>query len=81
VFEIDEFHGANAGLVVAEVELAREGQEIPHPDWLGEELTDDPRFLNASLALRPWSQWGAEESDALGAAAARSAGAARQARE
>jgi adenylate cyclase len=46
---IDEFHGAHAGLVVAEIELATESESFERPDWLGEEITDDPRYYNANL--------------------------------
>jgi adenylate cyclase len=59
-FEVDEFHGANAGLVVAELELEREDAEVPRPAWLGDEITHDTRYLNASLALHPWRSWGAD---------------------
>ncbi len=58
VWEVDEFHGANEGLVVAEVELAREDQEVPLPPWVGEEVSHDPRYLNAHLAEHPYTEWG-----------------------
>lgn len=57
VFEVDEFHGDNAGLVVAEVELPTVDTAVPRPAWLGTEVTDDPRYLNASLARRPYRDW------------------------
>lgn len=57
VFEIDEFAGDNAGLIVAEVELDSEEQEFPRPDWLGTEVTSDPRYYNLNLARHPYSQW------------------------
>jgi len=57
VFEVDEFLGANQGLVVAEVELAAVDQEFAHPAWLGAEVTQDPRYYNNELALRPWTAW------------------------
>ncbi len=57
VWEIDEFLGANAGLVVAEIELAHEDQPFEHPDWLGDEVTQDPRYFNSALAARPYSSW------------------------
>ncbi len=57
VWEIDEFGGANAGLVVAEVELKRDDQAIDTPAWLGREVTDDRRYYNHSLALHPWRDW------------------------
>ena len=49
-FEIDEYHGKLKGLVVAEVELESEDQEIVLPDWIGEEITHDPKYLNCNLA-------------------------------
>lgn len=57
-WEVDEFAGDNAGLVVAEVELTTEDQAIELPSWVGEEVTDDPRYLNASLVAKPFRTWG-----------------------
>jgi adenylate cyclase len=57
-WEVDEFEGVNAGLVIAEVELAAADQRIQLPDWVGEEVTDDPRYYNASLIEHPYSTWG-----------------------
>lgn len=57
VWEVDEFFGANAGLVVAEVELSSEGQVLILPAWVGREVTDDPRYFNSALASLPYSQW------------------------
>jgi adenylate cyclase len=57
LWEIDEFGGGNAGLVVAEIELPSENAEFPRPDWLGEEVTGEPRFLNANLAVHPYELW------------------------
>jgi CYTH domain-containing protein len=56
-WEIDEFLGDNAGLVVAEIELKDENQNFPKPDWLGEEVSQDARYLNANLVKNPYSQW------------------------
>lgn len=56
-WEVDEFHGDNEGLVVAEVELEREDQIPELPPWLGREVTDDRRYYNASLALQPFNRW------------------------
>ena len=56
-WEIDEFAGANAGLIVAEVELASVDEAFERPSWLGEEVSDDPRYLNAALVKRPFSEW------------------------
>lgn len=57
VFEIDEFHGENEGLVVAEVELASVDEDFERPSWLGEEVTADSRYANAALSRHPFSQW------------------------
>jgi len=57
VWEVDEFLGANAGLVVAEIELQSEDQQFDKPDWVGEEVTDDLRYLNSSLIKHPFSAW------------------------
>ena len=56
-WEVDEFLGANAGLVVAEIELQTEDQAFERPAWLGEEVTGDARYVNANLAVRPFSSW------------------------
>jgi CYTH domain-containing protein len=57
LWEVDEFKGANAGLVMAEVELAHENQKIILPPWVGTEVTADSRYYNAYLARHPFSQW------------------------
>jgi adenylate cyclase len=57
VWEIDVFAGENAGLVIAEVELANRDQEFCRPSWVGEEITHDRRFYNADLAKRPFGSW------------------------
>lgn len=56
-WEIDEFSGVNQGLVVAEVELDNADETFTPPDWLGEEVTDDPRYFNANLIAHPYSEW------------------------
>lgn len=56
-WEIDEFIGDNAGLVVAEIELIAVDQPFERPHWLGRELTDDRRYYNHHLALHPYSTW------------------------
>jgi adenylate cyclase len=56
-WEIDEFHGENAGLVVAEIELSDERQAFAKPRWLGAEVTDDRRYYNHHLALHPYRTW------------------------
>lgn len=54
---IDEFAGVNQGLIVAEIELEAEDQDFPLPPWAGEEVTHDPRYLNANLVSKPYSAW------------------------
>ncbi|MBL9017742.1 MAG: CYTH domain-containing protein [Myxococcales bacterium] len=56
-WEIDVFQGANAGLVVAEVELASEDQPVIKPAWATDEVSDDPRYYNANLIHHPYSAW------------------------
>ncbi|MDX1331581.1 MAG: CYTH domain-containing protein [Robiginitalea sp.] len=56
-FEVDEFLGANQGLVLAEVELQNKGEEFTRPSWLGEEVTGDPRYYNSQLSLNPYTRW------------------------
>lgn len=58
-WEVDVFEGANAGLVVAEIELPHPDTPFIHPPWLGEEVSHDPRYGNTQLALNPWPNWGA----------------------
>jgi adenylate cyclase len=57
VWEVDEFLGGNAGLVVAEVELESAGQSIDLPDWVGAEVSDDVRYFNSALAKCPFTTW------------------------
>jgi adenylate cyclase len=57
VWEVDEFLGDNAGLVVAEIELESEDQTFSWPDWVGEEVTLDERYFNANLIRHPYSKW------------------------
>lgn len=61
LWEIDEFAGDNAGLVIAEIELQDESEPFDRPDWLGAEVTDCLRFYNMALAARPFQYWTAEE--------------------
>jgi adenylate cyclase len=56
-WEIDEFHGDNAGLVVAELELEREGQQFSRPSWLGAEVTELRRYYNVCLVQHSYSAW------------------------
>lgn len=57
VWEVDEFLGDNAGLVVAEVELSAEDQAFDLPAWAGADVTADARYFNSSLASRPFKDW------------------------
>ena len=57
LFEVDHFHGANEGLVLAEVELEDEDEVFRVPPWLGPEVTGDPRYHNAMLARHPYRSW------------------------
>lgn len=56
-WEVDEFFGANEGLIVAEVELESEDQEYERPPWIGEEVTGDPRYFNSNLVQHPYTAW------------------------
>ena len=56
-WEIDCFRGENEGLVVAEIELSAADEIFEHPTWLGAEVSDDSRYLNASLMRLPFSRW------------------------
>jgi len=56
-FEVDEFHGDNDGLVVAEVELSSEDETFEEPAWLGDEVTGEARYYNSMLMKTPFSKW------------------------
>ena len=56
-FEVDEFHGDNEGLTMAEIELGSPDEAIERPDWLGEEVTGDHRYYNSYLTKVPFKQW------------------------
>ena len=57
VWDLDVFKGDNAGLVIAEVELANEEESFEMPDWAGSEVSGDARYYNASLVKNPYSRW------------------------
>ncbi len=57
VWEVDEFFGANAPLVTAEIELPDENTVVQLPDWIGLEVTNDHRYKNNNLAVHPFSEW------------------------
>lgn len=56
-WEVDEFSEGNSGLTVAEIELEREDQPFEKPDWLGQEVSHDPRYRNSALARNPFKSW------------------------
>lgn len=62
IWEVDEFAGQNQGLVLAEVELTSPEQSVPLPDWIGLEVSDDPRYFNSYLAVHPYKTWPHEPS-------------------
>lgn len=62
-WEVDEFLGANAGLVVAEIELEHEDSPFERPPWLGREVTAEAAYYNAALALHPWREWGGSRTE------------------
>jgi len=57
VFEVDEFHEDNEGLVIAEVELGAENEPFDKPDFIGQEVTGDRRYYNAHLTINPYKNW------------------------
>lgn len=57
VWEVDEFLGANRGLTIAEVELKSADQAIDLPNWIGEDVSHDPRYYNSNLATHPYTTW------------------------
>jgi adenylate cyclase len=57
VWEVDEFFGENAGLIVAEIELESETQTFAKPDWIGQEVSLDRRYANANLFKHPFQNW------------------------
>ncbi|MEH6357673.1 MAG: CYTH domain-containing protein [Pseudomonadales bacterium] len=56
-WEVDVFHGANQGLIVAEIELKDEHEKLTLPDWVAEEVSSEVRYFNSQLAKHPYSQW------------------------
>ena len=56
-FEVDEFHGDNEGLTMAEIELPAEDAPFAMPEWLGEEVTGDKRYYNSYLTINPYKNW------------------------
>lgn len=57
IIEVDVFNGENEGLILAEIELDDENENIEKPNWLGKEVTDDPRYYNSMLMKNPYKNW------------------------
>ena len=57
IWEVDEFHGENNGLVMAEIELSSENELFDRPNWLGKEVTGDKRYYNSFIAHNPYKNW------------------------
>jgi adenylate cyclase len=72
LFEVDEFLGESAGLVVAEIELAHADEAFPRPAWLGREVTGLARYYNLNLAVHPYTRWSRDEREAADASRTRS---------
>ena len=56
-FEVDEFHGDNEGLVMAEVEMSSVDEDVTLPEWIGEEVTGDKRYYNKYMSVHPFKTW------------------------
>lgn len=57
LWEVDEFEGENQGLILAEVELTEASQQVTLPDWIGLEVSEDPRYYNSNLSQYPFRRW------------------------
>ena len=57
IYEVDQFHGENEGLTVAEIELSSETESFEKPSWLGEEVTGDKKYYNSMLMKHPFTRW------------------------
>ena len=56
-WEVDEFKGLNEGLIVAEIELTSEDEKYLKPNWVGKHVTDDIRYANSNLSIKPFKTW------------------------
>jgi adenylate cyclase len=65
LWEVDVFAGANAGLIIAEIELSHAQADVVCPAWIGREITHDARFTNHALSLHPFGRWGIAYSELL----------------
>jgi len=59
LWEVDEFKGANAGLILAEIELQHEDEAFNTPGWISEEVSNDARYYNSNLSVKPYGSWNA----------------------
>ena len=57
LWEVDEFQGKNQGLIVAEIELESEDEMFQRPDWIGDEVSHNPRYYNMNLTTDPYENW------------------------
>ena len=57
IFEVDEFHANNTGLIIAEIEPNSKNQSFEKPAWLGEEVTGEKKYYNSQLIQTPYSKW------------------------
>jgi len=57
LWEVDEFQGKNQGLILAEIELKSENETFQRPDWIGDEVSHDPRYYNMNLTTNPYENW------------------------
>ena len=57
LYEVDVFEGDNKGLIIAEIELEDENESFEKPNWLGQEVTGDDRYYNASLSVSSYKNW------------------------
>lgn len=57
LFEVDEFHGKNEGLIIAEIELSSADEQFRKPSWLGKEVTSESKYYNSSLSRKPFKNW------------------------
>jgi adenylate cyclase len=57
LFEVDEFHGENEGLIIAEIELSSADEPFIKPSWLGKEVTSESKYYNSSLSRKPYKSW------------------------
>ena len=57
IWEVDQFHGVNEGLIFAEIEVQSKNQKFQKPNWIGKDVTKDSRYRNANLVANPYSKW------------------------